>query len=70
MGTRQDLCDAQLGCKNGAGMLFSSWMMVNLRVDTVKAFEPYSDPFHLNSPAGVMQNLWERCLRLSWSSRC
>lgn len=61
------LCEAQLGCMNGAGTLFSSWMMVSLSVEMVTAFVPLIEPFHLNSPAGVMQNLWERCRLLSWS---
>ena len=61
------LCEAQLGCINGAGTLFSSWMMVSLSVEMVRTLEPWIDPFHLNSPAGVMQNLCERCRLLSWS---
>lgn len=61
------LCEAQLGCMRGAGTLFSSWIMVSLSVEMVRTLEPLIEPFHLNSPAGVMQNLWERCRLLSWS---
>lgn len=61
------LCEAQLGCMKGEGTLFSSWMMVSLSVDTVTVLLPLMEPFHLNSPAAVMQNLWERWRRLSWS---
>lgn len=63
------LCEAQLGCMKGEGTLFSSWMMVSLSVDTVTALVPLMEPFHLNSPAAVMQNLWERWRLLSWSCR-
>lgn len=51
----------------GVGTLFSSWMMVSLKVEMVRTLEPWMDPFHLNSPAGVIQNLWDRCRLLSWS---
>lgn len=34
------LCEAQLGCMNGAGTLFSSWMMVSLSVEIVRTLEP------------------------------
>lgn len=61
------LCEAQLGCMRGAGTLFSSWIMVSLSVEMVRTLEPLMEPFHLNSPADVMQNLWERCRLLSWS---
>ena len=61
------LCEAQLGCMRGAGTLFSSWIMVSRSVEMVRTLEPLIEPFHLNSPAGVMQNLWERCRLLSWS---
>lgn len=64
------LWEAQLGWRKDAGILFSSWIMVSLRVDMVRTLEPCTDPFHLNSPAGVRQNLCERCRLLSWSSLC
>ena len=54
------LCEAQLGCMKGAGTLFSSWMMVRRSVEMVSTLEPWMEPFHLKSPAGVMQNLCER----------
>ena len=44
----------------GAGTLFSSWTMVRRSVEMVSTFEPWMEPFHLKSPAGVMQNLWDR----------
>ena len=64
------LWEAQLGWRNDAGILFSSWIIVSLKVDMVRTLDPCTDPFHLNSPAGVRQNLCERCRLLSWSSLC
>lgn len=60
----------QFGCKKAAGMLFSSWIMLSLRVAIVIALLPYTEPFHLNSLVCVRENLWERCRRLSRSSLC